>query len=681
MRIIARLFSLWITLLCVPWATAAGDDVTGSGQAVDPSAAPAAGPVLPGQETAEKLFERNRVGLYVLSPSGRYLAYIRWYPAGFALVISDTETQAIVHRQKLSNVSPYGLDWLSDSRLIYGLKGKVYAINRDGSDRQVLINHIYDQKASYRSYVGFKRHFRGWWVEHTLPDDEEHILVRSVNSEGYESVHKINIFSGEKEDLLDGLKLRVNAWHIDPEGNVRLAVRSNNRKVRFFALKEASNSLVPVHRLDKTYQFDISGETYLNARAMVLGASYQEGRIYLSENSSSDRFRVVEYDIWTGESQVIHEDPEYDVGDSASPAQLLFDHVAKKLVGIRYNRDREVTVWFDPGLQEIQDTIDRAYPETINTITQWSRDRATILLRSWSEKTMGRWMTFLPASRQMQVQSIMPPELDAAALSKTTSVKYRSFDGHEIEAYLTIPAGAEKAEKLPLIVLPHGGPFLRSHWGYSPYVQYFAMAGYAVIEPNFRGSTGYGREHVTAGQQGLHKVMIDDIAFAARWAIREGLAAPDRVYILGFSYGGYAAVMSSVRYPELFAAAVSYSAPLDIGEQIKWYRKTGSRFAYEFWTESVLGGKRNAKSLREVSPTSYIEQIGIPTMIAHGGFDRVVPIMHYEKFEEKKNKVEAKLAAEIRMFMLAREGHTISERANQIFFAKKAVNFFAEFAP
>lgn len=256
-------------------------------------------------------------------------------------------------------------------------------------------------------------------------------------------------------------------------------------------------------------------------------------------------------------------------------------------------------------------------------------------------------------------------------MKDTEVYKYKTQDGTTITSYLTPPVITTN-QKWPLIVMPHGGPFSRSYYGYDGHMQYFSTRGYAVLEPNFRGSTGYGVQHLLAGKQQIADLMLADIADGVRTLIKENKVDPSQVYILGFSYGGYAAIMSAIKYPELYSAAVSAAAPLDLNEQLKHYKKEELWFAYEFWQDLIGVKQQGKKFVESISPYQRVDDIKIPLLIFHGDRDNIIPKKQAEDFKKLVEKKKLNIPVRI----IQSEGHGWDLVSSNTYFVEKSVELF-----
>jgi dipeptidyl aminopeptidase/acylaminoacyl peptidase len=236
-------------------------------------------------------------------------------------------------------------------------------------------------------------------------------------------------------------------------------------------------------------------------------------------------------------------------------------------------------------------------------------------------------------------------KIDPNKMAMQDMVRYKARDGLEIPAYLSLPQVADK-KNLPMVVLVHGGPYVRGNsWGWNPEVQFLASRGYAVLQPEFRGSTGFGFKHFKAGWKQWGLAMQDDIADGVKWAIAQGIADPKRICIAGASYGGYATLMGLAKNPELFQCGVEWAGVTDIRYLYRNSVTSDFPAEYQQYGLPVLVGdkEKDAEQLRANSPTELTDKIKQPLLMAYGGADRRVPIEHGEVFYNKIKKTNDKV--------------------------------------
>ena len=251
-------------------------------------------------------------------------------------------------------------------------------------------------------------------------------------------------------------------------------------------------------------------------------------------------------------------------------------------------------------------------------------------------------------------------------------IHYKSSDGLTIHGYLTVPVG-EKAKNLPVVVNPHGGPWARDYWGYNPEVQFLANRGYAVLQMNFRSSTGYGKEFWTKGFKQWGKKMQDDITDGVQWLISQGIADPKRIAIYGGSYGGYATLAGVTFTPDLYTCAVDYvgvSNLFTLFETLPPYWEQGRQMMYE-----MIGNPEKDKALlEEVSPIFHIDNIKVPLFVAQGAND---PRVKKEHSDQIVNALKQKNIA-VEYMVKDNEGHGFHNEENRFDFYRAMERFFAE---
>ena len=265
--------------------------------------------------------------------------------------------------------------------------------------------------------------------------------------------------------------------------------------------------------------------------------------------------------------------------------------------------------------------------------------------------------------------------MEGRTLSQVESVKYDARDGLSIPAYLTLPKGRDPAA-LPLIVMPHGGPFIRDTWSYNPWAQFLADRGYAVLQPNFRGSTGYGRAFVEAGEGQWGRKMQDDIDDGVKWLVQLGKVDPRLVCIMGASYGGYAAMWGAARNPEIYRCAISFAGISDVKAMLKYDSRIGvPRRYYRDWRDRVRGDA--GFDLDAISPIEAADRIRVPLLIAHGKDDTNVPVSQSVKFHEALTRA----GVPHEYVIYEGEGHDFEKVENSADFLRRVEAFLTKHNP
>lgn len=292
---------------------------------------------------------------------------------------------------------------------------------------------------------------------------------------------------------------------------------------------------------------------------------------------------------------------------------------SRRVVGVGYTTDKGEAVYFDPALKALAAALSKALPNLpLIRFIDSSADETKLLLWAGSDTDPGRYYLFDKAKKQLAELMVARPELEHAKLAIVRHVTYRAADGTEIPAYLTLPPGSD-GKKLAAIVMPHGGPAARDDWGFDWLPQFFAARGFAVLQPEFRGSTGYGDVWFQKNGFQSWRTAIGDVDDAGRWLVAQGIADASKLAIVGWSYGGYAALQANVVDPSLFKAAVAI-APVTDFEMAKaeWANFTNHKIV-----STEIG---SGPHLREGSPAQNADRIAAPVLLFHGDMDRNVGV-------------------------------------------------------
>jgi dipeptidyl aminopeptidase/acylaminoacyl peptidase len=292
-----------------------------------------------------------------------------------------------------------------------------------------------------------------------------------------------------------------------------------------------------------------------------------------------------------------------------------------RIIGARYTTDVSAVHYFDPAVGAMIRTLSKALPKLpLIQVIDSSEDENRMLVWAGSDTDPGRFFLFDRAKKGLNEMMLQRPELENVTLATVKHITYPAADGTMVPAYLTLPAGAA-AKGLPAIVLPHGGPEARDEWGFDWLSQFYANQGFAVLQPNFRGSAGYGDAWLRKNGFQSWKTAIGDVSDAGRWLVKEGIADPAKLNIVGWSYGGYAALQSAAIYPDLFKRVVAIAPVTDL-ERLK---ADAQAFTSANEVERFIG---SGPHIREGSPARNVEAIKAPVLLFHGDRDRNVLIGH-----------------------------------------------------
>lgn len=380
---------------------------------------------------------------------------------------------------------------------------------------------------------------------------------------------------------------------------------------------------------------------------------------YALAEAPSGRIALYGYDFRKGKlGALVYENDKadldgFELGPDGKPA------------GVAYTDDRDRTLWFDGTARARQAAVDAALPGRSNRVVSSSDDRSRMLVYSASASDPGAYYLF--EKGQARRFAAINPALDGKPLSTVSTVSYAARDGLKIQGYLTLPAGRD-AKDLPLIVMPHGGPFARDSWDYDPWVQYLASKGYAVLQPNYRGSTGFGREMVARGDGQWGRGMQDDVDDGVAWLAYRGTIDPKRVCIMGASYGGYAAMWAAARDQGIYRCAISYAGISDVRAQLDFDHQTFEERAFRAWRQRIQG---RAASLEALSPVTYASGLAMPLLIAHGTADQTVPADQSERMHDAL----VRLGKAHEFVEYQGEDHTMRDPANEADFLARVGRF------
>jgi dipeptidyl aminopeptidase/acylaminoacyl peptidase len=377
--------------------------------------------------------------------------------------------------------------------------------------------------------------------------------------------------------------------------------------------------------------------------------------------------------------------------------ELLDDRAGRDLLGVRVDADGEGVVWFDPAIKALQGLADAALPGRVNRITcrRCGAADAVMLVRSFSDRVPGELYLWrrtaaaatspadaasapAPKGRWQKLGSVRP-DVDPARMARVDLHRIKARDGRDLPVWLTQPAGMKASgDARPAIVLVHGGPWVRhGHWQWEPMAQFLASRGWLVIEPEFRGSDGYGRAHLEAGFRQWGQAMQDDVADALLWARAKGLAS-DRACIAGGSYGGYSTLMGLVRHPELYQCGWAWVAVTDLLlflEGSWWVNDDIADSGRRYSLPMMVGdAERDRAMLLENSPVTQAHRIKAPLLLVWGAEDLRVPIAHGERLR----KALQAAGREPEWVVYPDEGHGLALPANQIDMAQRLERFFSQ---
>jgi len=586
---------------------------------------------------------RPSVANLSLSPDGQHVAYV--VPtAGQGSVVYTLELikGATPHAALGANGQPDRLGycaWVSNARLVCivygvitsdgGLLGpvpfsRIVAVNADGSNPKLL-----STKADWYTR-GFQ--MGGGNIIDWLPDEDGAALMTRVYlPNDHVGSHLGSSDLGVGVDWIDTQKVltrQIEAPHLDAveyisdgRGTVRImGLRSKSdggrqdTGVTNYVYREQSSrewqKLANYNWVDrsgfKPYAVD-------RDRNVAYGFRKQDGRLALFAVALDGSLR----------EELVYARPDVDVAD------IIRIGRRQRVVGVSYITDARTGVYFDPEIQGVAAALSKALPglPQVN-IAGASTDENKLLVIAGSDQDPGVYYLFDRKAKQLQTFLVVRSALEGVKLASMKPVSYPARDGTLIPGYLTMPPGQENAKGLPAIVLPHGGPGARDEWGFDWLSQYYAARGYAVLQPNFRGSAGYGDAWFQENGFRSWPTAIGDVLDGAHWLIAQGIADPAKLGIVGWSYGGYAALQSAVVEPTLFKAVVAIAPVTDLEALKEQHRKWSD---FNLVSDEVGDGPH----VREGSPAMNADKIKVPVLLFHGTLDRNVNILQSQEMASR----------------------------------------------
>lgn len=597
-----------------------------------------------------------------ISPEGTRLSYIQEDGDDTMIVIADPEDPYTpLRRVNLGNYGIAEVRWANEERLLVQVRSRTFAFFRMVATTRLMVvdTETGDTKMVDEDADGFS----GGGILYVEPYGRWAMVATQYDVDEYMSVRRVNLETGEGVRIQKP-KRGVWQWFVDEKGVVRGGLAIDGRKFTLYKRDRPGQDLVKIKGKFEKDEIEQIDEVYYSPLS-------QEAAII--SNHDDGRFAVYRFDLEAVEpAERLFANPNGDVDE------LLVDWETGKLIGARYHDDRWRTHWFDEDFSKLQERVDAAFPHNDNEVLSWTRHRLKVLIHSRRADDPGLFYLFDRRAGRMHIVGTPYPAIPQDTLAPVGRVSYKARDGLEIPAYLTLPPGKESAKGLPLILMPHGGPFARDEWVYDPQVQFLASRGYAVLQPQFRGTTGRGLAFVEAGYGQWGYKMQDDLDDGIDWLASRGTIDPDRVCIYGISYGGYAALWGAVRNPERYRCAVSMAGISDVRAMLKYDKGVFSaKRYYHSWKEKVGGIDADKEALRAISPLYHVDKLSVPLLIGHGNRDRNVPP------EQSLEMVDAMKEAgiDVESVFYKKSHHGPTDHDEMIDWLKRLEAFFAEHNP
>jgi dipeptidyl aminopeptidase/acylaminoacyl peptidase len=581
----------------------------------------------------EAFAARPRIEGAVISPDGRYLALIQTQRGTAAVVVIERQGGASASRKVVlgepENFRITWCRWATATRLLcayrtsaeslglYYIVTRLVAVDADGGHMLVLLQNADQTQGQFQDRV---INWNPGVADTVLVEADEGIgngalgapspnavALGNVGTHAYPAVFELNIVTG-RLNVRQHSRQPIRHWVTDQRGQVRLGWGFEGTEISYYARLEGDRDW---RRLTK---FEI----------FTRGVEFKP--IAISDDDPNTAYAIAESNgrdaLWridladNSNASVLVSHPRVDVS-----GQIRSRHGT--LVGVRYDAEYPAVYYLDPRSQAVIDAVKKALPTQFSVITDSTQDRALYVISSSSDVDPPSYRVFEVATGILTAIAQPYPDLPPASLAAMRPITYPARDGTMIPGYLSLPPGAP-ASGLPLIVMPHGGPIARDTWGYFFLRQFLLSRGYAVLQMNFRGSSGYGSDWFFAAHQAWGGLTYDDVVDATRWAIGQGIADPARVCIVGWSFGGYLALVAAQRNGELFHCAVSIAGVSDLRLLID------ERY-FNLAVRRQIG--TDSDKLKRDSPRLHAADFGAPVLMLHGDRDAQVPFEHSQAMD------------------------------------------------
>lgn len=601
------------------------------------------------QVSLEDFFRNPEKTGFQISPDGKYFSYMAPYENRLNLFVQEIGSDKATRITSETARSIAGSLWANGNRILYvkdtggDENYQLYGVNLDGTDA--------------KAYTAFPN------VRTQIIDKLENIdslVIVGLNKRNPQvfDPYRLNLNTGELSLLAENPG-NIQGWMTDHEGKLRVAL----------AIVDGVNTQI-LYRETEDQPFRPVLTTNFKETVSFVSFTPDNKMVYALTNIGRDKTALVLMDPATcEEKEVLYTNDKYDI------AGVGYSEAKKKLVSVScIGHKGNIRHFFDSDEEAIRARLEERLKGYDIGTTSEDRSENIRMIYAGSDRTYGTYYLYNVKEDQLTKVADLAPWIKEEEMSPMHPVTYTSRDGLTIEGYLTLPKGftPETARNLPVVVNPHGGPWARDTWGYNPEVQFLASRGYAVLQMNFRASTGYGRRFTELGYKQWGQTMQDDITDGVQWLIKEGIADPKRVAIYGASYGGYATLAGVTFTPDLYACAIDYvgvSNLFTFMQTIPPYWKP----LLDMMHEMVGDPEKDKEMMEKYSPVFHVDRIKAPLFIAQGANDpRVNKAESDQMVEALKQR-----GVEVEYMVKDNEGHGFHNEENRFDFYRAMEKFLA----
>ena len=600
-------------------------------------------------ETASQIplrdfFRNPELSSLELSPDGKQVAFLAPVERRLNLFVQEVSGENPRQVTDVRDRDIGGYFWKNANTLIY--------LKDDGGDENYHLYAVDIVSGQTRDLTPFPGVRSG--IVDDLEDIEDEVLI-DMNQRRLDvfDVYRLNVKTGEMTLVAENPGNYI-GYLTDHAGKVRVALAKDAEQ----------NRNILLYRDTEQQEFRPIITTGFKDQVSPYFFSADNRHLYATSNIGRDRKALVLIDPATGkEIQTMFAHPEVDVGGAG------WSRLRKVLTSVGYTTDKSHRHFFDDKIRKIYATLEKQLPGYEVALTSIDKAEEQFVVRTYSDKSRGAYYLFNAKTGALKKWRDLSPWLNERDMADMRPISFKSRDGLTIHGYLTLPKGKE-ARNLPVVVNPHGGPWVRDTWGFNSEVQLLANRGFAVLQMNYRGSTGYGRAFWEAGFKQWGRKMQDDITDGVEWLIKQGIADPKRVAIYGGSYGGYAVLAGLAFTPEVYACGIDYVGVSNIFTLMKTIPPYWKPLMAEFY-EKVGHPEKDEELLRSVSPVFHADKIKVPLFIAQGARDPRVN-------KAESDQMVAALAArgvKVEYMVKDNEGHGFRNEENRFEFYEAMEKF------
>lgn len=590
----------------------------------------------------EDFFRNPEKTAFRLSPNGEYFSYLAPWETRLNVFVQKVGEDAAVRITSETERDIAGYLWKGDNRILF--------LKDTGGDENY---HLYgvDPNGSNLTGLTVFEKVRTQLIDDLKDDEDEVIIGLNQRNPTVFDPYRLNVFTGELVMLAENPG-NIVGWMTDHDGKLRIAITSDGVNNTLLYRDTEEDAFRPV--LTTSFKESVSPALF----------TFDNKMVYAMSNLGRDKTALVVFDVANGkEQEVLFQTEEADIGG------VDYSRKDKKLLSVSWTTDKEKEYFFDSEAEALKKDLETKLPGYQVFKGSYNKAEDKFMVRTYSDRSRGAFYFYDKNTRELTKLADLSPWLNEDDLCEMKPISYTSRDGLTIQGYLTLPKGY-KPENLPVVINPHGGPWARDYWGFNPEVQFLANNGYAVLQMNFRGSTGFGKAFWEASFKQWGRTMQDDITDGVKWLIDQGIADPERIAIYGGSYGGYATLAGLAFTPDLYAAGVDYVGVANMFtfmNTIPPYWKPLLDMLYEM----VGHPQKDSLMLVEVSPVFHVDRITAPLFVAQGANDPRVN-------KDESDQIVAALRSrgvDVEYMVKDNEGHGFANEENRFDFYRAMITF------